>query len=331
MVIIIRGSPIIYDATQKAKSKLITNQLFGGKDWTQQSGQIQVQCSCNGGAGMSIGSTVPIYKVNSKVTSKSLRIRTRHGNCLWAVGAAKGGVWYYFVAANPSLKQQIRAMISFCILSAPIFEQGSHSRFVVAAIDIIMKRELGSKPAAELSEKFKPPYWFSAHLHCKFYDLVQHGDGGQVTKFLALDKCVPEKKFCGYNSVYPLAKHLDFRTLNLDMKECCDWERSKLQLRGTKLFEFVRTVPCHNSTQTVANGSFSGHNRNPQTEALLQFLELPYVLDQSEPAQCLASSMSRGMNVVYMGSTYSFVTLLYNVWTKNGEKDKESADTSKQI
>ncbi|GJT10375.1 DnaJ domain, zinc finger, CCHC-type, tetratricopeptide-like helical domain protein [Tanacetum coccineum] len=39
----------------------------------------------------------------------------------------------------------------------------------------------------------------------------------------------------------------------------------------------------------------AGHNRNPQTEALLQFLELPYVLDQSEPAQSLASSISRVM------------------------------------
>nr|GFA00890.1 lariat debranching enzyme, C-terminal [Tanacetum cinerariifolium] len=183
-----------------------------------------------------------------------------------------------------------------------------------------MKRELGSKRAAELLEKIKPPYWFSAHLHCKFSDLVQHGDGGQVTKFLALDKCIPEKKFlqtikvesgtgpheiqydeewltitrrynsvyplakrsnfrtlkldmeecCDwerrprpheiqydeewltitrrYNFVYPLAKHSNFRTLKLDMEEYCDWERSKLQSRGTKFFEFVRTVPCHNST-----------------------------------------------------------------------------------
>nr|GFB54619.1 lariat debranching enzyme isoform X1 [Tanacetum cinerariifolium] len=37
-------------------------------------------------------------------------------------------------------------------------------------------------------EKLKPPCWFSTHLHCKFAALVQHGDGGQVTKFLALDK-----------------------------------------------------------------------------------------------------------------------------------------------
>lgn len=59
----------------------------------------------------------------------------------------------------------------------------------------IQERTLGSKPAAELLEKLKPPYWFSAHLHCKFAALVQHGEGGAVTKFLALDKCLPGRKF----------------------------------------------------------------------------------------------------------------------------------------
>ncbi|GJW88738.1 hypothetical protein Tco_0164078 [Tanacetum coccineum] len=61
----------------------------------------------------------------------------------------------------------------------------------------------------------------------------------------------------------------------------------------------IEEFPCHNATQTVANGSFSGHNRNPQTKALLLFLELPYVLDQSAPAQSLASSISRGDIVLF--------------------------------
>ena len=59
----------------------------------------------------------------------------------------------------------------------------------------IQERTLGSKAAAELLEKLKPPYWFSAHLHCKFAARVQHGEGGPVTNFLALDKCLPKRKF----------------------------------------------------------------------------------------------------------------------------------------
>ncbi|KAI3916911.1 hypothetical protein MKW98_014372 [Papaver atlanticum] len=47
----------------------------------------------------------------------------------------------------------------------------------------------------DLLEKLKLPYWFAAHLHCKFAALVQHGESGPVTKFLALDKCLPGRKF----------------------------------------------------------------------------------------------------------------------------------------
>lgn len=59
----------------------------------------------------------------------------------------------------------------------------------------IEEKRLGSKPAALLLERLKPHYWFSAHLHCKFSALVQHGDGGPLTKFLALDKCIPGRDF----------------------------------------------------------------------------------------------------------------------------------------
>lgn len=40
----------------------------------------------------------------------------------------------------------------------------------------------------------KPDYWFAAHLHCKFAAFVPHSDT-QVTKFLALDKCLPKRRF----------------------------------------------------------------------------------------------------------------------------------------
>ncbi|XP_044270846.1 lariat debranching enzyme [Tribolium madens] len=60
--------------------------------------------------------------------------------------------------------------------------------------DDINRGHLGSKPTQELLNFLKPDYFFSAHLHCKFAAVVPH-ECGKVTKFLALDKCLPKRRF----------------------------------------------------------------------------------------------------------------------------------------
>lgn len=171
----------------------------------------------------------------------------------------------------------------------------------------IEEKRLGSKAAAQLLEKLKPQYWFSAHLHCRFAALVQHGEGGPVTKFLALDKCLPGRDFLqvveiesepgpyeiqydeewlaitrNLNYVFPLTpKAADFRGVNFEMEDCRKWVKSKLQERGCKPPEFVRTVPCYDPSQADVNGDSSVNPRNPQTEYLLRLLELPYLLDRN--------------------------------------------------
>uniref|UniRef100_A0A182K0Q0 Lariat debranching enzyme C-terminal domain-containing protein n=1 Tax=Anopheles christyi TaxID=43041 RepID=A0A182K0Q0_9DIPT len=67
-------------------------------------------------------------------------------------------------------------------------------RFKPAFREDIETNRLGSAPCEELLRKLQPPYWFAAHLHCKFAALVEHSED-KCTKFLALDKCLPKRRF----------------------------------------------------------------------------------------------------------------------------------------
>ncbi|XP_068967001.1 lariat debranching enzyme isoform X3 [Bombus flavifrons] len=84
----------------------------------------------------------------------------------------------------------------------------------------IKNNVLGSPPSMELLEHHYPSYWFSAHLHCKFAALVPEKGGTRVTKFLALDKCLPKRKFLQvfeikHNSDLSLKLHYDLEWLTI--------------------------------------------------------------------------------------------------------------------
>ncbi|CAI0376587.1 unnamed protein product [Linum tenue] len=196
----------------------------------------------------------------------------------WPLGITDCGNWQQLVRFKPHFEEEIQA------------------------------GTLGNRAAAELLEKLKPPYWFSAHLHCKFAALVDHGKDGQKTKFLALDKCLPQRRFLQileiesdsgpfeiqydeewlaitrkFNSIFPLTKaNANFRDTTPDIQECREFVRSKLEARGAKPFEFAQTAPAFDPNQSRSMGSSRGDEclRNPQTESFLQLLELPYLLDQ---------------------------------------------------
>lgn len=55
---------------------------------------------------------------------------------------------------------------------------------------------LGSPPLMALLKTLKPNFWFSAHMHVKFPAIFPHTpDGSQLTKFLVLDKVLPNRDF----------------------------------------------------------------------------------------------------------------------------------------
>lgn len=63
--------------------------------------------------------------------------------------------------------------------------------------DDIENNKLGSPSCHDLLLHLKPKYWFSAHLHCQFSAVIPHDDDddNRETKFLALDKCLPKRRF----------------------------------------------------------------------------------------------------------------------------------------
>lgn len=73
------------------------------------------------------------------------------------------------------------------------------------------------------------------------------------------------------------------------MEDCRKWVKSKLQEKGCKPPEFVRTVPCYDPSQADVNGDSSVNPRNPQTEYLLRLLELPYLLDRNSEGKDVSS------------------------------------------
>ena len=59
----------------------------------------------------------------------------------------------------------------------------------------IESNTLGSYAAQEVLRALQPNFWFSAHLHCRFPAQVVHSQTGKETSFLALDKCLPRRKY----------------------------------------------------------------------------------------------------------------------------------------
>jgi lariat debranching enzyme len=64
----------------------------------------------------------------------------------------------------------------------------------------IASGDLGNPLTMALLRKLKPKYWLAGHMHIKYTAIYEHPDG-EVTRFLALDKCIPRRPFLQIISV----------------------------------------------------------------------------------------------------------------------------------
>lgn len=91
----------------------------------------------------------------------------------------------------------------------PIWEHGNKEqllRFKPYFREDMESGRMGSGPCMDLLTTLKPRHWYSAHMHCRFDATVRH-ENNESTKFVALDKCLPKRKF------------LDFLTIGDDGEE----------------------------------------------------------------------------------------------------------------
>lgn len=175
--------------------------------------------------------------------------------------------------------------------------------------DEVSNNSLGSKPNEELLMKLKPSFWFAAHLHCKFAAVVPHDTDGDTvfTKFLALDKCLPFRKFLQvinipttsgvdkmeydleWLSILSLTNHLlsvkktnnympgDFTSERWTYSPSSDKMNSVCDLLSGDLnipSNFVITAPSYDPSRRRATGSGPKAYLNPQTERFCKALNL---------------------------------------------------------
>ncbi|TYJ28457.1 hypothetical protein E1A91_A07G261500v1 [Gossypium mustelinum] len=59
----------------------------------------------------------------------------------------------------------------------------------------------------------------------------------------------------------------------LDMQDCHQWVKSRMENRRAKPCEFSQTAPPHKPSDSVSNATFSSSPRNPQDSIFPNLLE----------------------------------------------------------
>lgn len=161
----------------------------------------------------------------------------------------------------------------------------------------VNSNSLGAKPLEDLLFRLRPRNWFSAHMHVHFEAQVPHpGTGSEassVTRFVALDKCLPRRTFLQILEVegrQGAGKGFSYDPEWLGIVRAADplmtMERRPFQLPaelGTEAVQLQDYSIPSNFSPTV------GAPSNPQTDAFCRLLGIPNRMSRArkepEPAR----------------------------------------------
>ncbi|XP_050091108.1 lariat debranching enzyme [Anopheles aquasalis] len=158
-------------------------------------------------------------------------------------------------------------------------------RFKPAFREDIESNRLGSGPCEDLLQQLKPQYWFAAHLHCKFAALVEHKDG-QQTKFLALDKCLPRRRF--------------LQVLDIPTAEGESTEDQKMKLRYDLEWLTILNLTNHLISVRATNGYMPGQGGDGEE----RFNFTPTEEEKAKVLQCFDGNLTIPDNFVRISAPY---------------------------
>ncbi|ORY30857.1 hypothetical protein LY90DRAFT_512566 [Neocallimastix californiae] len=123
---------------------------------------------------------------------------------------------------------------------------------------------LGSTPNNDLLVHLKPSYWFSAHLH------YSQNQNSKITKFLALDKCLPRRQFLQIIDI-PTKNENEQNKINDTSEKTEITNEATTEKINLNIYEneFVQTAPYYPN-----NSELDKSFENPQTKKFCEQLAI---------------------------------------------------------
>jgi lariat debranching enzyme len=169
----------------------------------------------------------------------------------------------------------------------------------------IQNNSLGSPKSEKLLTILKPKYWFSAHLHVKFAAIYPHNDENKsMTKFLALDKCLPRRKFLQVIDIE--TDQNNSNKLELDLEWLCILKKTDHLLSVSSFMQ----APINENNTKIAITSADMDELNEDFQSILT---IPNNFKQTAPAYNPSAGPMHDIKNIYLNEQTTLLCEMLNI------------------